>query len=315
MIGISLLIFIISCIVLVKSGTLVVKALTRIAQFLKWREFVVSSILMAFATSLPEFFIGINSAILKSSQLSFGNILGSNIIALTLVIGIGAVLAKEIKFEGKLIRKSLSLAPFITLFPLFLILDRDLSRWDGLILLMISFLYFSHLLLSKEKFTKIFPSVNQISFKAFFKDLLFFLIGIFAMLFSARLIVFSALKIANIFNLSLVIVGALIIAIGTSLPEIAFGIRSILLKHKEMILGDVMGSVVVNSTLVLGITSLIYPFEIKTFSPYFVGIIFTFLVVFFFSIFAKTGYKITRKEAICLLAIYILFIFFEIFVK
>ncbi len=318
MIEFNILIFGISCLILIKSGTLVVKALTRIAQFLGWKEFIVASILMAFATSLPEIFIGITSALHQRPELSFGNVIGSNIIALTLVIGIGAVLAHGIKLEGRVLQKSSLYASAIALLPLLLILDGKLSRIDGVILILALVFYFHQLLVQEERFTKVFSNDFKrewTHFKLFVRDLGIFCGGVVLLLLSAEGVVFSSLNLASEFNLSLIVVGLFLVAFGTSIPEIAFGVRSVIMGHKEMIVGNAIGSVVVNSALALGLVALISPFEIPNFSPYFIGIIFTVLAALVFLIFARTNQEITRKEALFLLEIYALFILVEILTK
>ncbi|UZE93040.1 MAG: sodium:calcium antiporter [Candidatus Nealsonbacteria bacterium] len=318
MVWLYILIFIISCLVLIRSGVWVVKSLTKIAQFLKWKEFIVASVLIAFSTSFPEIFIGITSALHQKPELSFGNIIGSNIIVLTLVITIGVILAGGLKFKGKILQKSSVYAGIYGLFPLLLMLDGRVSRVDGIVLLLALSFYFDQLLSEEERFTKIFSNHFKEDwpyFKLFLKNLAMFWIGSGLLLISAEGVVFSAMKLAASLNLPLVIIGTIFVALGTSLPEIAFGIRSITMGHKEMILGNVMGSVIINSTLVLGLTALISPFDVSDFSPYLRGIIFTVATCLFFVIFARTDRRITKREAIFLLGIYIFFVATEIFLK
>jgi len=317
MIFLYILIFILSCLILARSGTRIVHALTRIAQFLEWGEFMVASLLMAFVTSLPELFVGISSALHQKPQLSFGDIIGSNIIVLTLVMGVGTLMAKRLRFKGKILQKSSFYAPFIASLPLLLIVDKKLSRVDGAILVLTSILYFYWLLHQKERFTKTLLKKfkNRSHFRSFLKDLGILLGGVFLLLCSAEGIVWSSLNLAREFNLPLVIMGLLVVALGTSLPEITFGIKSIAMGHKEMIIGDAMGSVVVNSTLILGTVALICPFEISNFSPYFSGILFTIITALVFAVFAKTDREITKKEAIALIFVYILFLITESLIR
>ena len=187
---------------------------------------------------------------------------------------------------------------------------------DEIILFLAFGFYFHRLLSQEERFTKILSNSlrkDRVGFGLFLKDLKMFFGGVCLLLLSAEGIVFSVLELAEIFNLPLLIIGIFLVALGTSLPEIAFTIESITTGHKEMILGDVMGSVVVNSTLIWGLVALICPFEISTFSPYFTGILFTVIVALSFAIFAKTDRKITRREAVFLLLIYVIFVICELF--
>ena len=311
----SILIFIVSSAVLVYSGTLAVGRLVGIAKFLKWREFIVSSVLMALTTSLPELFIGISSAIDNKPEISFGDVIGSNIIALTLVIGIGAFIAGGIKFEGKTMQRSSFYAAIICLAPFVFIIDMSLSRLEGALLIILFILYFRSLLMHEERFSKTFT--NSIkrdwkNFKIFIRDLEFFALSIFFLLLSSRGIIYSSTNIAEEFGLSLVIIGIFLVALGTSLPEIVFGIKSVVTGHKEMILGNVVGSVVVNSTLVIGVAALISPIKIPNLSPYLIGAAFTVFSALFFSIFLRTNHAISKKEAFILIIIYMVFAALEI---
>jgi len=314
-IGGHILVFFISSLALIQSSRWVVKGLIRISYFLKWREFIVTAVLMAFTTSLPEIFIGITSALGKVPSLSFGTIIGSNIIALTLVIGIGTFLARGLKFQGKVLQRAAFDASIITLLPLLLILDKKFSRIDGIVLLIILFFYFRQLLSHEEKFTKIVSNSfkkNNVEFKGFLKNLGLFFAGVILLLLSAEGIVLAATSLAQTFDVLLVFIGALLVALGTSLPEITFGIRSITMGHKEMIIGDVVGTIVVNSTFVLGLVALICPFTVVDLLPYLIGTIFTALTALFFVIFSKSHESLSIREAIFLLFIYLFFALFQV---
>jgi len=314
---IYILIFIASSFILVRSGMWVVKALIRIAQFLKLREFIVASFLMAFATSLPEIFIGITSAISGKPELPFGVIIGSNIVALTVMVALGALLGKDLHIKGKVLQRSALYAALYSLLPLLLILDGMFSRRDGMILLVALAFYFIQLIAEEERFRKVFN--NQLKgwshFKIFVKDMFVFLIGSTMLLLSAEGIVFSASKLAETFNLSLMVIGVSLVALGTSLPEIAFEIKAIKMGHKTMILGDIMGSIVINATLVLGLVGLISPFAITDFSPYLIGAAFTLVASLFFINFSRSDRKVTEIEALFLLIIYVLFIIAELYFR
>ncbi len=310
-------IFILSSFILARSGMWVVKALIRIAQFLKLREFIVASFLMALATSLPEVFVGITSAISKKPELPFGVIIGSNIVALTVMVSLGALLGKDLHIRGKVLQKSALYAAVYSLLPLLLILDGTFSKRDGMILLTALVFYFFQLIAEEEKFRKVFN--NQLKgwhhFKIFVKDMFIFLIGAAMLLLSAEGVVFSASKLAEVFNLSLMVIGVSLVALGTSLPEIAFEIRATRMGHKTMILGDIMGSVVINATLVLGLVGVLSPFAITDFSPYLIGAAFTLVACLFFIKFVRSERKVTEIEALFLFGIYILFILAELYLK
>jgi cation:H+ antiporter len=299
---------------LVRAGGWIVRSLSNLARILGWREFVVASIVMALASSLPELFVGITASFANKPQLAVGNILGSNIIALTLLMSIGTILAKRLEFKGRTIQKARFFACFFTLFPLILMLDRSLSRLDGVILLIAFLFYLKEIIKDQRKFSKIFNQ-TQIKplkkLKLFFRELGIFFVSLCFLLLSAKGIVFASTKIASGSGLSLIIIGILGIALGTSLPEIAFAFKSIKLGHKEMILGDAIGSVVANSGLILGLAIIISPFTIHNFALYVNGVLFSFLATVLFLVFSMTKNEITRKEGFFLLLIYLFFFFIE----
>jgi cation:H+ antiporter len=293
----------------------------RIADFLNWKKFIVASLVMGFVSSMPEFFVGISASLSGKPGLSFGNVIGSNVFLLTLVIGVAVLLGGKIKLKGKMIQRSLLFAGLYALLPLLLMIDGEASRGDGAILIVALVFYVRELVSAQRRFRKTFlgdqeePEETAKQLKSFFKDLGIFLLGFGFMVLGAQAIVFSASRLALQFNLPLVLIGALGVALGTSLPELSFGIRSVIMKQKEMVLGNVFGSIAINSALVLGITCLIRPFRIYNSSLYVGAFIFTGIVVLTFLIFSKTGDEITKREARFLLFLYFLFFVIQLWLK
>lgn len=310
-----IIIFVVSCLVLIKAGTWVVRSLIRIAQALEWSEFIVAFVLMAFATSVPELFVGITSAFHGRPELSFGNVIGSSMIKLTLAVGIAVILASGLTLERAVAKRDALWTALFAFLPVLMISDGSLSRVEAIILLLGLVIYLSSLFKERARITKVFSSKFRrdiTQFKAFLKDIGFFLAGLALLLLSAQGIIWSSSSLAQLMGVPLVFIGIVIVAFGTTLPEITFGIRAVLLNRKEMVLGSLMGSVVVNSTLVLGLTCLIYPLQIVDFSPYFAGIAWTVAAAFLFYVFARTRDKISKKEGIILFFVYIGFLVTQI---
>ncbi len=304
-----------------KTGAWTVNSLMKIADFLNWKKIIVASLLMGFVSSMPEFFVGITAALFKKPELSFGNVIGSNIVLLTLIIGVAVLLGGKIKLKGKTIQRSSSFACLYAFLPLLLLFDGEASRVDGAILILALVFYLRELVLTQKRFKKTFLGQEESEkpvkeFRLFFKHLGIFLVSTGLMLCSAWAIVFSAGRLAQTFNLPPILIGALVVALGTSLPELSFGIRSVIMKEKEMILGNIFGSIVANSTLVLGITCLISPFRIYySFPLYLSGFIFSAVVILAFLLFSKTHNEISRKEAKILLFFYALFFIVQLWLK
>lgn len=320
MLWLYVFIFIISCVSLGLASSWVIGALTRIARFLCWREFVVAFFIMAFASSMPNLFVGISSALRGIPELSFGDVVGGNVIDFTLVIALAAILANGLPAGSKMVQTSLIFTVILALLPLLLVANGTLSRLDGVILISAFFVYAFWLFSKQERFSKEYKDDDSCStpterFKGFFKDSGIILLGGVVLLLAAQGIVVSASFLATALNLPLAIVGILIVGFGNALPETYFSIMSARRGHSWLIFGNLMGSVVVPATLVLGVVALIHPIVITDFSPFAIARIFLILSAFLFFVFGRSGQKITRKEAILLLGLYVAFVLIEIFIK
>jgi cation:H+ antiporter len=314
MLLIHIFIFLASCSILAFSSKVLVNILLKIASFLKLKEFVVSFFLMAFAVSLPNFLVGIVSAIKKIPELSFGDVIGGNIVDLSLVMGLAALLSRGgLSAQSRTVQGSSIFTIFIGVLPLFLIFDHQLSRPDGILLILSFFLYIGWLFSKKDRFTKVYEEeINSKNFKNFLKNLFALILSAFFCVLSSKEIVRSAIIFSKALNLPLTLIGLFIVGLGNSLPETFFSIQAARKGQDWMVLGDLMGGVVITATLVLGIVALISPIKIVDFSPFAIARFFLVVSSLFFFLFVRTDRKITKKEAIFLLSIYILFLLVEI---
>lgn len=314
-----ILIFIISCLILFWASKWLVGALTRIAKFLGWREFVVAFFVMAFAGAVPNLFVGINSALRKIPQLSFGDVVGGNVVDLTIAVALAVLIAKSaLPAQSRMVQASTIFTAIIAILPLILILDGTLARGDGLVLLGAFVFYIFWLFSKEERFKKIYQENDQEivkEFRGFAKDLGKVILALILLLAAAEGIVRSAVTFAHSLNIALPIIGILIVGLGNALPETYFAISAARKGKNWMILGNLMGSVIVPATLVLGIVALICPIKIPDFSPFAIARIILIISAIFFLIVVRTGEKITKKEAFYLLGIYLLFVILEILMK
>lgn len=320
MIWLYILIFVISCLVLFWSGSKLVKGLMKMARYLGWREFVVAFFIMAVAGSFPNLFVGVNSALHKIPQLSFGDIVGGNIVDLTLAIALAVLIGGvSLPAASKMVQSSAVFAVIVAILPLVLILDGNLGRIDGLILFLTFIFYVFWLFSKSERFKKVYNEQviekPRTRFKNFLKGLGKVIFALFLLLLASEGIVRSALVFSEALNITLPLVGILIVGLGNAFPETYFAIILARRKKTWMILGDLIGAVVISATLVLGIVALICPIEIIDFSPFAIARIFLIISAVFFLIIIRTGQKITKKEGLLLLLIYILFLAAEIFFK
>jgi cation:H+ antiporter len=312
-IAINLSLFIVSCAILLASGSFFIEALTKIASFLKMSKFVVSFVIVGIATSLPEFFVGISSALAKQTSISLGNVIGSNIANLTIILGLSVILARGIKIESKTTKKDALYMLLIAILPLILMLiGRSLSRLDGFILIIIFITYCTWLIRQRKSFQK--QESGNVGRLEIVLHAFLFIISAILLQVSAKYTVKYASLLSIDLHLPQIFIGLFIIALGTSLPELVVGFQAVKKKEEEVVLGNIMGSVVANSTLVLGITALITPITANILI-FLTSISFMILAAFLFTTFTESGDKIYVKEGIAMIVVYIIFIIIQFYIQ
>lgn len=314
-----ILLFFASCGILFLSGSLILNSLLRVSKFLGWREFVVAFFLVAFANTIPNLFVGISSIIHRIPQLSFGDVVGGDVVDLTLVLALAAFFSKKaIPAESKLVQHTAIFTMVIAILPLILVWDKALTRGDGIILLTAFFFYVLWLFSKKERFTKAYDNIDDGNippikkFQNFFKDLLKMLFGLGALLVAAEGIVRSASHFSVALNLPVSLIGILVVGLGNALPETYFTVISARRGETWAILGDLMGAIIAPATLVLGLVAIFSPMRNIDFSPFAIARLFMVLSSVVFCIFVKTEKRVTKKEGIILIGIYIAFVVSEI---
>lgn len=303
-------VLVLSGVLLYIAGELLVAGLLRLARYFKVTEFILAFFVMAFAASLPNLFVGVTSALQGMPELSFGDIMGNNMIALTLAVGCGILFAsgRVLPLENKLIQDTSFLTLIAAILPLILISDGMISRSDGLVLVLLFVGYVYWLSTKKELFSKEFEeNADVIPRKEAFKSVVYVALGIVVLAIAAQGIVYGASVIAFGLGLSLVFVGLVIIGFGGALPEVYFTIITARRGETSMIVGNLMGAVIIPATLVLGIVALIHPIhndalELPLLAR---GAIILAAIVFFLA--AQTKKEISAREAIVLLGIYVIF--------
>lgn len=311
MVWIYVLIILVSCAVLIKSTDWVIKSLTYIAKYLKLPEFVIAFILAGPATSLPELFVGILAGLNKVSILSLSNVLGSNIADVALVLGLTILLARGLKIERKVVQFNIIYTLILLIYPLLLLLDKTISRLDGLALLVLFGLYVIILYRQSKDYTKTSGRIFQ---RDFLKNVLLLIIGIVLLLGAAEAIVKASQGLAIRLNIQLFIIGVFLVALGTSLPELSFNLRATK-EHKEMIFGNILGSLAANSSLILGVTAIISPIVIENLNLLLTSVGFMLASFIFFMIFARTKERFSWFEGMILILFYIGFLIIQPLIK
>lgn len=317
MLFLYILVFFISSFLLTISSKLLVDSLSKIAKFLSWKEFVVAFLLSASSASIPNLFVGIISALEKVPELSLGDVVGGNIIDLSLLAGISALISKMgLSAPSRTVQGSAIFLILVALLLLILTLDNFLSKIDGFLLILTFLSYLFWLFSKEERFKKVYDHFEEeINLKKFFQNLAIFFSSAFIVLIGARGIVESAKFFGKFLNLNLGWIGMLIVAFGNALPETFFSFHSAREGQDWLILGNLIGSVVITSSLVLGIVSLICPIQVFDFSAILIGRIFLITSALFFFFSLRTEHKITKREAFILISIYFFFLLVEILIK
>ncbi len=311
-------IFIISCFILSWLSSKLIKTLAEVAKYLRWREFIIAFFAMGFAASLPNLFVDLNAALHGLQEISFGDIMGGNLIDLSLAMGVAVLFSRKfISTESKTVQTSAIFTTIIAFLPWILILRTGgLDRIDGIILILSFFAYAFWLFSKDERFKKVYrgkESKNIIDKYIFVWNVIKIILILAVLLIASYVVIDMAQYFAKNLGISLALVGVLIIALGNCFPEIYFGIISARKEKNWMVLGDMMASVIVPATLVLGIVALVAPFQIKDFSPFLIARIFMLIACLFYLLVIISGKKITKKEGLLLLFIYIAFLLTEIF--
>jgi cation:H+ antiporter len=317
MVILNFLVFAICSLILVFASKKIIDSLLKIGVFLKWKEFVVTFLIVSLSVSLPNFLVGITSAIKKVPELSFGDVIGGNIVAMTLMLALATLLSRGgLSLPSKTVQGSVIFAVFIGILPVILSGDGKLSRAEGIFLIFTFLFYVFWLFSEKERFLKDYQiQKNELNFHTFFNNLLLLFFLLLISIFSANGIVKSVLFFGEKFQIPNILTGILLLSLGNNLPELFFLIEAARKNQDWVIMGDLVGGIIVTSTLVLGTVSLISPISISNSSfAFVVGIFLIFCALLFWRV-VRSGKKVTKNEALVLLFTYLIFITIELFLK
>ena len=255
----------------------------KIARIFNISPLIIGLLIFGFGTSAPEMLVSGLAAYSGHPEMSVGNAFGSNIFNIGLVLGITALIL-PIQVEKSVLKKEWVFLILSTLVAGLLLLDKYLSFYDGLILLalLILFLFYVFKQSKKDSLNGIDDVDSKINNKEKGKTWLLLIVSLVILISSAKLVVWSGTVLASIFGVPELIIGLTVVALGTSLPELAVSISSALKKQHEMVIGNIIGSNIFNTLGVLAIPGLISPFKIPTellSRDYIYILILTFLIV------------------------------------
>lgn len=239
--------------------------------------------IVAFGTSAPEIFSSAVSAIQDKPELAIGNALGSNLFNIGIALGIAALIS-PLKPPASLIHKELPVLVLVTLVTGALLLDLYLGVFDAIVLIAIT-AFLSYRLLRKKVKTGAVPELDETQLERVknWQAIAYLILGLALLVLSAEALVAAATSIAETLGVSTAIIGLTIIALGTSLPELAASITCVLKGHYDLAIGNIVGSNILNLLIVLPFPGLLSPNSVESalfYRDYFSVLIFTCILAF-----------------------------------
>lgn len=301
--------FLLGLVALFVGADLMIRGASRLARHLGVNALVIGLTVVAMGTSTPELLVGVVAAVRGNGDIAIGNVVGSNVANIALILGIAAVI-RPIRVQMRLLVREVPLMIFASLAFYIFVLDAELSRWDGLTLLVGFVAYTLYLLESARRES---PAL-EVEYQRFVPaggtllgHVLLTIVGLATLLVGAHFVVSGAAVAARVLGISELAVGLTLVALGTSLPELATAVAASVQNEGDILVGNVVGSNVFNILAVLGCSATanavpVAASVIRVEAPVMLAVSVLILP------FVWTTLKLTRLEGGILLAAYAAFI-------
>jgi len=301
----NILILVFSLFLLGKGAVLATKYAVRLSENFDLSKYIIGFIVVAIISILPEGLIAINASLEGTPAFGLGTLFGSNVSDLTLVIAIIIFVSKkDLKVESKILKNNI-IYPFVFLIPILLGLDGYYSRLEGTALIIIGAIFY-YLVFKNNLDTT--PKVKHNT--APYKNIIFLLLSMAMLLVGAHFTVTSATSLAYNLGVTPILVGMLVVGIGTTMPELFFSLQALKKDDDSLAIGDILGTVLADATVLVGIIALMNPFFFPQRIIYVTGV-FMLLAAFMLSYFMKTGKTVSKKESLILLIFWAIFVLTE----
>lgn len=303
-------------ILLIKGADYLVDGSSSLAKKFKVPTIVIGLTIVAFGTSMPELVVNIASAIRNSGDIAFGNIVGSNIVNILLILGISGIIG-SLKVQSSTVWKEI---PFSLLAVIVLVvfanahvLDKlnfnSILKFEGIVLVLffIIFLYYVFGLVRKNKLKL---DDKKIEIKKYSGRIIFLMIigGLIALYFGGKWTVDGAILIARAFGLSEYFIGLTIVAVGTSLPELVTSIVAAIKKQNDLAVGNIVGSNIFNIFWILGLTAIINPIVIPVSANIDLLVLLVATVLLFVFMFLGKRHELDRWQGIMFVIMYVVYV-------
>ena len=273
---------------------------------------LVGMVIVGFGTSAPELLISAIAAFQGNPGLALGNAFGSNISNIALILGVAALIS-PILIAPAIFRFELPVLTAITLFTIVLLSNLSISRLDALLLLLafvVVILWWVVSAFRHKSSVKLKEPLEDTQITSMtLKSALFWLfVGLIFLIISSRMLVWGAVEIATVLGVSDLVIGLTIVAIGTSLPELASAVAAARKKVPELVLGNIIGSNIFNTLAVVGIAGFIHPLSIEPEALYRDSLLMLVLTLALFLPAWRRRYRLSRSFGVVLLFIYLAYL-------
>jgi cation:H+ antiporter len=302
-------------VILIKGADFLVDGSSALAR--KWNipSLIIGLTVVAFGTSMPELVVSLIAVTGGNTATAFGNIIGSNIANILLILG-GAAIVSTPTIKNSTIWKEIPFSLLAALALLVvsndLLIDKiaisSLTRVDGLVLLMFFVIFIYYIIEVARKNTENSEESSNVVGMSNKKISLFIVLGIFGLYLGGKWVVESAVSIAENLGVSDFLIAATVIAVGTSLPELVTSVRAAMKKDLDLVVGNIVGSNIFNIFWILGLSSIVAPIDIPQNINF--DIVFLLVATFLLFVFMFVGkkHKLERYQAIIFLMMYVLYI-------
>ncbi len=282
---------------------------TKLAHGFRLSRYTIGFVVVALISILPETLVAINAALDGMPAFGLGTLFGSNIADLTLIFAILIFYAGRSVRVGTKVLHSIEFYPLILLMPLLLGLNGYYSRLEGVLLIILGGLFY-HSLFKGSIGSNDSPHTNV----RYFKSALLLIFALALLLVGAHFTVSSATAIAGALGVNPILIGMLIVGLGTTMPELFFSLKSVHKEEDSLAVGDLLGTVLADATIVVGILATISPFAFPAKIVYVTG---AFMLVGALVLikFMRSGRKISHREGILLLAFWLLYVIVELIIS
>lgn len=313
---IQIILIIIGFILLIKGADILVEGSSAIAKKMHISEIIIGLTIVSIGTSMPELVVSTTSAIEGYSDMSVGNIIGSNICNLLLILGLSAII-KPVKFQQqtKWIENPLSII-LTMIFCVMCNINQDINRTEGalLIVLFILFLIYTVVMGIKSQKKEIIMQLEETKKISTLKNIMLIILGIAILKIGGDLVVYNSEQIARILKISDKIISLTIVAIGTSLPELVTSVTAAIKGDSDIAIGNIVGSNIFNMLLIIGLSALITPINYNITYNAQIIILFIGMILMLIFPFIKPKNIMSRTNGLICVILYIIYLINLIFI-